>query len=202
LFVWKRKGWRAAAAGLGAGALLAVAVSVPYLKDWRRFRLEDIRDNATLIDNSLHSFLIHIYRNLARLFQPLAQFTGAADTLIKTTLRAGFLAFVLFRAVRLPRDLTAGRVMFETVLVLTALICVVSSKFNGWYMGILLPPALFLEEGHWLRRFVVVVTCAQLFSLTFFKQAYMLNYFAMVLIPAWLVYRRVKRERTADAAGA
>ena len=96
---------------------------------------------------------------------------------------------------RLPRDLTARRVMRETVLVLTVLICVVSSKFNGWYMGILLPAALFLEEGHWLRRFVVLVTCAQLLSLTFFKQAYMLNYFAMVLVPAWLVYRQLKREQ-------
>jgi len=192
LFVWKRRGLKAALAGLGLGALLAVAVSAPYVKDWRRFRLEDIRDNATLIDNSLHSLLIHLYRNLARLFPPLAQFTGAVDTLIKTALRVGFLAFVVFRAVRLPKDLTARRVMHETALVLTVLICVVSSKFNGWYMGILLPAALFLEEDHWLRRFVVLVTCAQLLSLTFFKQAYMLNYFAMVIVPAWIVYRQGK----------
>jgi hypothetical protein len=205
LFVWKRRGWRAAFAGLGLGALLAVVVSAPYLKDWGNFRLEDIRDNATLIDNSLHSLLIHVYRNIARLFTPLAQFTGAADTFIKTALRAGFLVFLAFRAfavlraLRSSKDLTARRVMYETTLALTVLICVVSSKFNGWYMGILLPAALFLEEGHWLRRFVVLVTCAQLLSLTFFKQAYMLNYFAMVLVPAWLVYRQLRLERAAES---
>ncbi|HEV2862682.1 MAG TPA: hypothetical protein VGX48_16830 [Pyrinomonadaceae bacterium] len=201
LFVWKRRGWKAAAAGLALGAGLAAAVSAPYLKDWRRFRLEDIRDNATLIDNSLHSLLIHVFRNVARLVKPLAQFTGAVDAVIKTTLRAGFLAFFAYRAflwlraLRRPEGLTARRVMYETTLVLAVLICFVSSKFNGWYMGILLPAALFLEEDHWLRRFVVLVTCAQLLSLTFFKQAYMLNYFAMVLVPAWIVYRQVRSER-------
>lgn len=193
--MWKRRGWKEAGAGLAPGVGLAVAVSAPYLKDWRRFRLEDIRDNATLIDNSLHSLLIHVYTNLARLFTPLAQFTGAVDSVIKTTLRAGLLAFRAFRALRLPEGLTPRRVMYETVLVLTVLICVVSPKFNGWYMGMLLPPALFEEEAHRLRRFVVLVTCAQLLSLTFFKQAYMPNYFAMVVIPAWIVYRQVKARK-------
>ncbi len=48
----------------------------------------------------------------------------------------------------------------------------------------LLPPALFLPERHWLRRLTLLVTTAQTLSLTFFKQAYILNYFAMILVPA------------------
>src|ERR1043166_5378614 len=64
VFIIKSKGWKTAAAGCALGALVAVLVSLPYVQDWRQFRLEDIRDNASLIDNSLHSLLIHIYENL------------------------------------------------------------------------------------------------------------------------------------------
>ena len=84
--------------------------------------------------------------------------------------------------------------MERSVLVMFALICVVSSKFNAWYLGMLLPPALFLKEEHWLRRLIVLITCAELLSITFFKLAYMLNYFAMILIPMWIVFRQVHRE--------
>jgi len=67
---------------------------------------------------------------------------------------------------------------------------VASSKFNAWYLGILLPLALFEEVGYWLRRLVVLISGAELFSLTFFKQAYMLNFFAMILVPSWIVFRQ------------
>lgn len=59
--------------------------------------------------------------------------------------------------------------------------------------------ALFLAAGHWLRRLIVLITCAQLLSITFFKQAYMLNYFAMILIPAWIVLRQARGERALAA---
>jgi hypothetical protein len=87
-----------------------------------------------------------------------------------------------------------------TAVVLLVLMCVVTSKFNAWYMAMLLPPALFLHERHWARRAALLIACAQTLSLTFFKQAYMLNYFAMVLVPALVVLRQVRRERAAAAA--
>jgi hypothetical protein len=57
-----------------------------------------------------------------------------------------------------------------------------------------LPAALLIREGHWLRRLVVLISCAELLSLTFFKQAYMLNYFAMILVPAWIVFRQARKQ--------
>src|ERR1043165_10288954 len=65
VYIFKSKGWKTAAAGCALGAVVAVLVSLPYIQDWRQFRLADIRDNASLIDNSLHSLLIHIYENLS-----------------------------------------------------------------------------------------------------------------------------------------
>jgi len=197
IYVYRKRGWRTAAAGCLLGALVAAAAAAPYLADWRQFRLEDIRDNATLIDNSLHSFLIHLYTNAARLFTPLMQFKGSVDWGIRGALRAGFLVFLAVIHLRFLRRATAGRLVELWALVLLVLMCVVSSKFNAWYMAMVLTPALFLPERHWLRRVVLLITCAQTLSLTFFKQAYMLNYFAMVLVPALIVLRRVRRERAA-----
>jgi len=86
---------------------------------------------------------------------------------------------------------------------LCVLICVASSKFNAWYLGMILPLALLMEDDYWLRRLVVLISCTELVSLTFFKQAYMLNYFALIVIPAWMVYRqeRARRRSMANAKG-
>lgn len=201
VYVFRRRGWRAAAAGCLLSAAVVVLASAPYLADWRQFRLEDIRDNATLIDNSLHSFLIHLYANAGRLFAPLAPLKPAADAAIRLALRGGFAVFLAFVYLRFWRGATRERLVELTALVMLVLMCVVSSKFNAWYMGMLLPPALFLPERHWLRRLTLLVACAQTLSLTFFKQAYMLNYFAMVLVPAFVVFRQVRRERASIKIG-
>ena len=185
---------QAAALGCLLAALVVVPAAAPFVADWRQFRLEDIRDNATLIDNSLHSFLIHTYTNLARLFAPLMQFKEAVNAGIKTVLRVGFALFLVLVHLRFLRRSSAGRLVELWALVMLVLMCVVSSKFNAWYMGMLLPPALFLPERHWLRRLTLLVTTAQTLSLTFFKQAYILNYFAMVLVPAVIVFRQVRKE--------
>lgn len=194
VYVFKKRGWKTAALGCLLAGLVVLAAAAPFLADWRQFRLEDIRDNATLIDNSLHSFIIHLYENAARLFKPLAQFHGAIDWGIKTALRGFFAIFLVVIHLRFLRRSSAGRLLELWVLVLLVLLCAVSSKFNAWYMGMLLPPALFLPERHWLRRLTLLVTTAQTLSLTFFKQAYILNYFAMILVPALIVFRQVRRK--------
>jgi alpha-1,6-mannosyltransferase len=204
VFIIKSKGWKTAAAGCALGALVAVLVSLPYVQDWRQFRLEDIRDNASLIDNSLHSLLIHIYENLSKLVPTLARFHDAANTVVKDAIRLGFVVFLLVAYVRVPKDFSARRLIEKSVLILFVLVCVATSKFNAWYIGMFLPAALLIEEGHWLRRLAVLISCAELLSITFFKQAYMLNYFAMILVPAWIVFRQVRKEsaRGATHAGA
>ena len=179
-----------------------VLVSLPYIQDWRQFRLEDIRDNASLIDNSLHSLLIHIYENLSKLVPVLAQFHDAANNAIKNAIRLGFVVFLLVAYVRVPKDFSARRLIEKSVLILFVLVCVATSKFNAWSIGMFLPAALLIEEGRWLRRLAVLISCAELLSITFFKQAYMLNYFAMILVPAWIVFRQVRNESARGAAHA
>ena len=196
IFVFKEKGWRVAALGCLLGAALVVLTAAPYLKDWELLKLEDIRDNATLIDNSLHSFLIHVYGTAAGPIPFLSQFHGAVNTAIKVALRGSFVLFFFLLTFRMLKDASLGSFLEKSLLVLFALICVASSKFNAWYLGMLLPPALFLREGHWLRQLVVLISCSQLLSITFFKQAYVLNYFAMIMIPAWIVLMQVRKGKS------
>jgi hypothetical protein len=180
------------------GLALFAVVSYPYLRDWHYLRLEDMRGNATLIDNSLHSLLIHIFENIARVFSGLAPLHSFADSAIKAMLRFGFLIFLLYQWLKIPKDFNAKELTSKSLLILFVLICVASSKFNAWYLGMILPLALLLEDDHWLRRLVVLITGAELLSLTFFKQAYMLNYFAMIVIPAWVVFRQERRRHIAE----
>ncbi|HEX8722999.1 MAG TPA: glycosyltransferase 87 family protein [Pyrinomonadaceae bacterium] len=198
LYVFKRKGWKVTALGCALALVVVAAACAPYVADWRQFRLEDIRDNATLIDNSLHSFLIHLFENAARLAPALARFHDGADWGIRSALRVGFLVFLGVVYWRFWRGTSRERLLELTAVVLLVLMCVVTSKFNAWYMAMVLPPALFLPERHWARRSALLITCAQTLSLTFFKQAYMLNYFAMILVPALVVFRQVRRERAAS----
>jgi hypothetical protein len=197
ILVLKHKGWKTTALSCLVGALILFAVSAPYIQDWRMFRLEDIRFNASLIDNSLHSFLIHIFENISRLLPPLAPFHEAANTTIKITLRFGFLIFLLFQFYSFARKHSKQLLIERSTLIMFVLLCVATSKLNAWYLAMLLPLALLLEERHWLRRLVVLISCSELLSLTFFKQAYMLNYFAMILLPILVVLRKYRREARA-----
>ncbi|MCA1619340.1 MAG: glycosyltransferase 87 family protein [Acidobacteria bacterium] len=197
IYVFKKRGWKTAALGCLLAGLLVAAAAAPYVADWRQLRLADIRDNATLVDNSLHSFLIHVYTNAGRLVAPLAQHREAVNAAIKTALRCGFVVFLAAAYLRFRRRASAERLVELSALVLLVLLCVASSKFNAWYMAMVLPVALLLPERHPLRRLTLLISVAQTLSLTFFKQAYMLNYFVMVLVPALIVFRQVRRERAA-----
>jgi hypothetical protein len=189
-FVIKKAGWKTAILSSLVGLILGAAIAFPYLRDWQVLKLADMQDNATLIDNSLHSFLIHIFENLARVVKSLAPLHVTVNSAIKITLRGGLIIFLLYQWLKVPRNFSAEDFNIKAVLILFVLICVASSKFNAWYLGMILPAALLLHDDYWLRRLVVLISCTELLSLTFLKQAYMLNYFALILIPTWIVWRQ------------
>jgi hypothetical protein len=195
IFVIKNKGWKLAALSCLLGLALCGVISFPYLHDWQHLRLADISGNATLIDNSLHSLLIHIFENMARVFSGLSEFHSAVDSAIKLVLRGGLVVFVLYQWLKIPQNISSKVFIEKSSLILFVLICVASSKFNAWYLGMILPLALLMEDEHWLRRLVVLITATELLSLTLFKQAYMLNYFAMIVIPAWIIFRQEREGR-------
>jgi hypothetical protein len=77
----------------------------------------------------------------------------------------------------------------DCVLVQFVLVCLVSSKYYAWYIGMFFPLALWLPPGDRLRRIVLAVSCAQLLSLTFVAQAHFLNSLLMLVLPVmWAAY--------------
>lgn len=198
VLVVKKAGWKTAALSCLVALVLSALICFPYLRDWQQLRLVDMQDNATLIDNSLHSLLIHIFENIARVFSALAPLHSTVNSAIKAILRVSLIVFVVYQWLKIPKYFAARMFASKSLWILFALICVASSKFNAWYMGMLLPLALLLEDEYPLRRLVILMSCTQLLSLTFLKQAYMLNYFALMVIPAWLIFS--KRNKTTQVA--
>src|ERR1700730_4441869 len=97
ILVVKNKGWKVATLSCLLGLALFVVISFPYLRDCHYLRLADMRGNATLIDNSLHSLLIHIFENIARVFSGMAGLHSIVDSAIKFVLRGGLVVFVLYQ---------------------------------------------------------------------------------------------------------
>ena len=197
VFVVKHRGWMVACGSVLVAGLLAVAVSLPYLSDFEIIRLWNIQENATLLDNSLHSVLVHLFDYAARVVHPLAVFHDYVDRAIKWTLRIGFLIFLAWQWIKIPKDFSVDHFMKKCLLILFVLFCVVTSKFNAWYMAIMLPLALLVGLKHWLARAVVLITAAQTMALTFMKQAYVVNYVLMIGLPIVIVWRQHRRAEDA-----
>jgi hypothetical protein len=65
--------------------------------------------------------------------------------------------------------------------------------------------AFYLAETDWLQRFIVLLSCTQLFSITFIGQAHLLNFIVMTGFPiGWLLWewKTGKLSLKADESGA
>jgi hypothetical protein len=198
ILVGKNRSWRVAILSLIAGGALVALASYPYLQDWQHLRFTDIKDNAALIDNSLLSFLIHIFENISRLIAPLAPFNDIVKTSFRILIGGCFLLFLGWQYVTLPKVFDTAEFVRRSVLIVIVLLCVATAKLNGWYFAMVLPVALLISERDWLRRFTVLVSASELLSFTFFKQAYIINYFAMIMVPAGFIYKQEQKTKGGD----
>lgn len=65
-------------------------------------------------------------------------------------------------------NLLTKRVLHDSVLLMTFLICVLSRHFNAWYVEMFFPLALMLPADSKLRRFALFSACTMVFSFTWF----------------------------------
>jgi hypothetical protein len=68
------------------------------------------------------------------------------------------------------------------------LVCLVSSKFYPWYLGMFLPLAYWLPAGDRLRQAVLAVACAQVLQFTFLREAHGINAVILLLAPLGYVW--------------
>jgi len=191
LFLIRQKAWGALIAG-GFVSLLILGLSgLPFLPDWQNFHLAEINHNAFVSHGSLHSLIFSAYKTLAKEAIPaLLPYRETVRDFLKNTLLLGyglFYASLLWRRIRQEHYGTLDFVR-DALLVMAVLVCLVSLKFYPWYLGMFFPLALFLPEEDSLRRWVLILSGAQLFSITFIGQAHLLNFIIMTVVPTvWVV---------------
>ncbi len=194
LLLIKQRAWRALLGGVVLGVLVFGLSGLSYLPDWQSFHLKEIERNAFVSHGSLHSMIYSSFKTFAKEVIPAWHLQKeAVRTVLKNMLLLGYVGFYGWLGLSRLRQKTypVRQWIQDALLVMAVMICLVSLKFYPWYFGMFFPLALFLEEGFWLRRLLVVMSGAQLFSLTFIGQAHLLNFIVMTGLPiAWLVWQR------------
>ena len=191
LFVGRHSGWRKTCAGMCLCISVIALSAWPYLhNDWRSFFTGQGTAN-TVVQNSLAGMALFPFEMAVRQRPSLQD--SWEDVAKGITLTFG-VAFLLFYASLFWKRLRGGPYnrevyLYDCVLVPFVLVCLASSKYYAWYLGMFFPMALWLPEGDRLRRVVLVVTCANLLSVTFVAQAHFLNTLLMLVIPVIAVLR-------------
>lgn len=194
LFLAKNRAWAALLGGVGLSALLFVSAGAPYLPDWQRFHLSEINRNAFVSHGSLHALLYTLFKMLDKTLLPMLHpYRTGIRALLKNLLLASYALFL----VRLcwQRCAQPGypppQWLRDALLAMAVLVGLVSLKFYPWYLAMFFPLALMLPAVDWLQRALVIVSCAQLLSITFVGQAHLLNFLLMTGLPAfWLMRQR------------
>lgn len=202
LYLVKRYGIARTAIGLGLGTVLCASVAAPYLlQDWRQLALGRIAGNLGEWRNyTLAAFLFYPYDVAGQVFPSLREYQPQVKSAIKLVLWVGFLAvYVRLLLIRLRGSYDGAKLLHDTVLVQFLIVCLVSSKFYPWYLGMFVPLAYLLPSGDKLRHAVLAVTCAQVLQFTFIRETLALNAVVLLIGPlayVWHVHRT--KDRSAE----
>jgi alpha-1,6-mannosyltransferase len=185
LYLGKRFGWWKAGASVGVALLVFALSAWPYLpENWRQLLVAQGGVNSS-VQNSLAAMVLLVFEQVARWFPSLEPHWSLAASTIKITFWVGFFAFYATLAWVRVRGGRYDRSAYlrDCVLIQFVLICLTSSKYYAWYLGMFFPLVLYLPEGDRLRRVVLAVACAHLLSFTFVAQSHFLNAALMLVIP-------------------
>lgn len=185
----KQKDWR----GLALGSLLSIAgfglLALPFVSDLQAFPWDRMVDNAGLTQHSLHSMLCRTVFYLAKGFPAMAPWVEPARLGFKGALYV--IALILYsdlwlRAIRRPDGLTPGKLAAGVASGMMLLLLVASSKFNVWYLGMVFPLLLLLDETARLRRFGLLLAGVQLLAFTALENLHIGNVLFLLVLP-WVI---------------
>jgi alpha-1,6-mannosyltransferase len=202
IYLCKRYGKAKAAIGLTVGAVLCTAAAAPYLAgDWQHIALGRLAETLSEWRNyTLAAFLYFPYETASQAFPGLESLRPEVKVGIKLVLGIGFLAFYgRLLWIRLRGSYAGEKLLRDCVLVQFVLVCLVSSKFYPWYLGMFLPLAYWLPAGDRLRQAVLAVACAQVLQFTFLREAHGINSVVLLLAPlAYVWYAKPKQNVGVD----
>jgi len=188
LYVARRSGlFRALGSSVVAATILFVC-SVPYLGDWTPLPGEMFFGVLFSPNYSLASSAYWMVAAANKLVSLGAIYRWASNASIIAFLLAGglLLAAATVRFARILRptiqDLTAVSVLAQMILIFVAL-----SMFFPWHLAAILPTALVLPPGHWLRRLTIALSITWLLYFTAIGNLRILNALIMTAVPmAWI----------------
>jgi hypothetical protein len=183
LYLARRHGWARAAAGVAGAVGVVVLCSLPYVGGDQHF----LRSFGTMasVHNSIPALVFFPFEVLGRLWPFLGARVGAVQSVIRNSFWIGFLVFGLwmgFKRLRM-RDYPLQVFLRDCLLMQFVLLCVVTSKYYPWYLCMILPLCLWLPSGDKVRRVVLVLSVAQIASMTFIDLAHGLNVLLVVVAP-------------------
>ncbi|MEB3286073.1 MAG: hypothetical protein VKJ04_01080 [Vampirovibrionales bacterium] len=220
LFLYRQKAYQALFWGGFLSGILAFGVAYPYLIDWQAFKLDRIQHNAQVSHSSFHAFFYHLYKNIAALMPTLKPYQNQVRQVLKNLFLAvyGILMLGLFLyasgiqqhpiiqriygKLKITRFLlkktldgfSAERFVAVSCYAVGALVCLITFKFYPWYLAMIFPMALLLDERHWFKRLLGWFTVSHLLSITFVGQAHVLNYLLMILLPTAVFFWRERQQ--------
>jgi alpha-1,6-mannosyltransferase len=191
LYLVRSHGWREATLSAAGALLVGVFIAAPWIDmDGRLSVWSHLATNSTAIHDSLPALVYFPFGVLTKLLPSLKACNVLVIATIKSVFWAGFLGlFTRVAWLRLrDRAYEPARFVRDCLLLQFVLVCVVSSKYYVWYLGMFFPLALWVSADDWLRRATLALSCAQLLAFTFIDRSHGLNEVLMLVVPiAWAI---------------
>lgn len=185
----RRFGW--VRVGLSGSVALALAVACwwPYRTGFDESYLSRTGSNHSTAHYSLASIAVFSFEVVFK-GETREWLVGPFYTALKAACLCAFAVLylvALVRFVRSPRAKDAG-LAYASVFTLLGLI-LISPKYHSWYLGMVLPLAVWLPVGSLTRRLALAMGVSNLLSFTFVYQSHLLNALLMHVVPLVLVFR-------------
>ncbi|MBS2003399.1 MAG: hypothetical protein JST44_17930 [Cyanobacteria bacterium SZAS LIN-5] len=206
LFLYRKFGPKALAMNLLAATAMLAALASPYIADFSHFRFDIMRQDLSFNGKSLPALVENIAHGVERMIYHsttlpwFEQGLNQGVSALKAVIFAGFAGFciVLFgKALKTGRNYSVQSMLRDSLLLALLAVCVVSSKFHPWYILMFFPVALWMPERSELRKLAIILSCTQLFAITYLGHSGGINYVLLTATPLVIFLGRYLKSRRA-----
>jgi hypothetical protein len=202
VWLWRNHPPADRAWGIGLAVLGSALSFFPYVLDWQAINVASFLGNLNLTTGSVTQYWVEsLLPDLIRQHPWLDGWQPLLTSLFRWGLVGGLLLLMGkavwdgLRAHRWP----AVAWIESAILLQLVLVCLVSTKFYPWYLGMFLPLVFFLGEGHWLRILGCLLSITTLFGLLlmgYTLSSWTIGMFALSLVLLALAVGRQTRQKT------